>query len=109
MALAELIDLIERGVINSSTAKEVFEKMWTRNATATAIVDAEGLAQISDEGALAAAVEHVLAAHPEPVRQYRSGQTKVLGFLVGQVMKATGGKASPALVNTLMRRALERG
>ena len=58
---------------------------------------------------LTAAVEQVLAAHPEPARQYRAGQTKVLGFLVGQVMKATGGKASPALVNELMRRALDRG
>jgi aspartyl-tRNA(Asn)/glutamyl-tRNA(Gln) amidotransferase subunit B len=107
VALAGLIGLVERDVINSTTAKDVFEKMWTRGATATAIVEAEGLAQISDEGALAAAVEQVLAAHPEPVRQYRAGQTKVLGFLVGQVMKATGGKASPALVNSLMRRVLE--
>ena len=106
--LAGLIDLVERRVSNSSTAKEVFEKMWTSGATATAIVDAGGLAQISDEGALAAAVDQVLAAHPEPARQYRAGQTKVLGFLVGQVMKATGGKASPAVVNALMRRALER-
>ena len=108
VSLAGLIDLIERRVINSSTAKEVFEKMWTSGATATAIVDADGLAQISDEGALAAAVNQVLVAHPEPARQYRAGQTKVLGFLVGQVMKATGGKASPALVNELMRRALDR-
>ena len=80
-----------------------------RGATATDIVEADGLAQISDEAALAAAVDQVLAAHPEPARQYRAGQTKVLGFLVGQVMKATGGKASPALVNELMRRALDRG
>jgi aspartyl-tRNA(Asn)/glutamyl-tRNA(Gln) amidotransferase subunit B len=109
VGLAGLIDLVERRVINSSTAKEVFEKMWTRGVSATAIVEADGLAQISDEGALAAAVDQVLAAHPEPARQYRAGQTKVLGFLVGQVMKATGGKASPALVNELMRRALDRG
>jgi aspartyl-tRNA(Asn)/glutamyl-tRNA(Gln) amidotransferase subunit B len=107
--LAGLIDLVERRVINSSTAKEVFEKMWTSGATATAIVDSDGLAQISDEGALTAAVDQVLAAHPETAEQYRAGQTKVLGFLVGQVMKATGGKASPALVNQLLRGALERG
>jgi len=106
--LAGLIDLVERRVINSSTAKDVFEKMWTSGATAPAIVDSDGLAQISDEGALAAAVDHVLVTHPEPARQYRAGQTKVLGFLVGQVMKATGGKASPALVNELLRRALDR-
>jgi aspartyl-tRNA(Asn)/glutamyl-tRNA(Gln) amidotransferase subunit B len=107
--LAGLIDLVERRVINSSTAKEVFEKMWSGGQSAAAIVEADGLAQISDESALAAAVDRVLAAHPEPARQYRAGQTKVLGFLVGQVMKATGGKASPALVNDLMRRALDRG
>ena len=107
-ALAGLIDLVERGVINSSTAKEVFEKMWTTRTSAAAIVEAEGLAQINDEGALSAAVEQILIAHPEPTRQYRAGQTKVLGFLVGQVMKATGGKASPAVVNALLRRALER-
>jgi aspartyl-tRNA(Asn)/glutamyl-tRNA(Gln) amidotransferase subunit B len=108
-ALAGLIDLVERGVINSPTAKTVFEKMWTTGATAPAIVEADGLAQISDESALDAAIAQVVAAHPEPVRQYRAGQTKVLGFLVGQVMKATGGKASPAVVNTLLRRALEAG
>ena len=107
--LAGLIDLIERRVINSSTAKDVFEKMWISGASAAAIVDADGLAQISDESALAAAVDQVLVSHPEPARQYRAGQTKVLGFLVGQVMKATGGKASPALVNELLRRALDRG
>jgi aspartyl-tRNA(Asn)/glutamyl-tRNA(Gln) amidotransferase subunit B len=106
--LAGLIDLIERRVINSPTAKDVFEKMWSTGATAAAIVEADGLAQISDEGALVAAVDRVIAGYPEPTRQYRAGQTKVLGFLVGQVMKATGGKASPALVNELMRRALER-
>ena len=107
--LAGLIDLVERGVINSSTAKEVFETMWASRRSAATIVEAEGLAQISDEGALAAAVDQVISSHPGPTGQYRAGQTKVLGFLVGQVMKATGGKASPALVNELMKRALERG
>jgi aspartyl-tRNA(Asn)/glutamyl-tRNA(Gln) amidotransferase subunit B len=106
-ALADLVALIERGAISSHTGKTVFEKMWATGKSAAAIVDEEGLAQISDESALAAAIEQVMAAHPGPVTQYRAGQTKVLGFLVGQVMKATGGKASPALVNTLMRRALD--
>jgi aspartyl-tRNA(Asn)/glutamyl-tRNA(Gln) amidotransferase subunit B len=108
-ALAGLIGLVERGVINSSTAKTVFEKMWATGATAASIVEAEGLAQISDEAALEAAIARAIEDHPEPVRQYRGGQAKVLGFLVGQVMKATGGKASPALVNTLLRRALDAG
>jgi aspartyl-tRNA(Asn)/glutamyl-tRNA(Gln) amidotransferase subunit B len=109
LSLAELIGLVDRGTINSTTAKDVFEKMWTSGRSAKAIVDADGLAQVSDEGAIAPIVDQVLAAQPDTVAQYRGGQTKVLGFLVGQVMKATGGKASPKLVNELVRRALHRG
>ena len=107
-ALAGLLALVDAGTINTTTAKDVFETMWTSRRAAAEIVHAEGLAQISDEAAIAEAVERVLAAHPEPVAQYRAGQTKLLGFLVGQVMKSTAGKASPRLVNDLMRRALER-
>ncbi len=107
-ALAELVALIERGTISTTAAKDVFEKMWTSGRAAPAIVEADGLAQINDEGAIASAVDRVLLAHPETAEQYRAGQTKVLGFLVGQVMKATGGKASPKLANDLVRRALER-
>ena len=105
--LAGLLALIERRVISSTTAKGVLDRMWQSGAPAAAIVEADGLAQISDESALAAAVEAVLAQQPETAAQYRRGQTKVLGFLVGQVMKATGGKASPAVVNDLLRRALD--
>jgi aspartyl-tRNA(Asn)/glutamyl-tRNA(Gln) amidotransferase subunit B len=108
-SLAALIALIERGTINSSTAKDVLARMWTSTLSAEAIVEAEGLAQISDETALARTVEEVLAAHPGPVEQYRNGQSKIFGFLVGQVMKATRGKASPAVVNDLLRRTLDRG
>jgi aspartyl-tRNA(Asn)/glutamyl-tRNA(Gln) amidotransferase subunit B len=107
-ALAELVALIERGTISTTTAKDVFEKMWMTGQAAQAIVEADGLAQISDEGAIASAVDRVLLAYPETAAQYRAGQTKVLGFLVGQVMKATGGRASPKLANDLVRRALER-
>ena len=107
-ALARLIALVEGGTINASTAKGVLEQMWASGRTPDAIVEAEGLAQISDEGAIAAAVDEVIAANPKPVEQYRAGQTKLLGFLVGQVMKATGGKASPRVVNDLLRRALDR-
>jgi aspartyl-tRNA(Asn)/glutamyl-tRNA(Gln) amidotransferase subunit B len=106
-ALAELIDLVERRTISSTTAKHVFEVMWTSGRQATAIVEAEGLAQISDEGALETAVDQVLAAHAAPVAQYRAGQTKVLGFLVGQVMRASGGRASPAVVTDLLKRRLD--
>jgi aspartyl-tRNA(Asn)/glutamyl-tRNA(Gln) amidotransferase subunit B len=107
-ALAGLISLIDRGTISTTTAKDVFEKMWSSGRSAKDIVDADGLAQISDESAIAAAVDGVIASHGETVAQYRAGQTKVLGFLVGKVMKATGGKASPKLANELVRRALER-
>jgi aspartyl-tRNA(Asn)/glutamyl-tRNA(Gln) amidotransferase subunit B len=107
-ALAGLIALVDRGTISTTSAKDVFEKMWATGRSAKEIVDTEGLAQISDESAIAAAVDGVLAAHGDTVAQYRGGQTKVLGFLVGQVMKATGGKASPKLANELVRRALER-
>ena len=106
-ALARLIALIDAGTINATTGKTVLERMWTTGRDPDAIVEAEGLAQISDERAIAAAVEQVVAANPGPVAQYRAGQTKLLGFLVGQVMKATGGKASPRVVNELLRRTLE--
>jgi aspartyl-tRNA(Asn)/glutamyl-tRNA(Gln) amidotransferase subunit B len=106
-ALAGLIALLEKGTISSTIAKAVFEKMWASGRPASEIVEAEGLAQINDESALAAAVAQVVAAQPDTVAQYRAGQTKVLGFLVGQVMKATGGKASPKIVNELLRQALE--
>jgi aspartyl-tRNA(Asn)/glutamyl-tRNA(Gln) amidotransferase subunit B len=105
--MAGLIGLIEAGTISSTTAKQVFERMWTSGRSAAEIVDAEGLAQISDASALEAAVDEVIATHTGPVAQYRSGQTKVLGFLVGQVMRATGGKASPGVVNDLLRRRLD--
>jgi aspartyl-tRNA(Asn)/glutamyl-tRNA(Gln) amidotransferase subunit B len=105
--MAGLIGLIEAGTISSTTAKQVFERMWTSGRSAAEIVDAEGLAQISDASALEAAVDEVIATHSGPVAQYRSGQTKVLGFLVGQVMRATGGKASPGVVNDLLRRRLD--
>jgi aspartyl-tRNA(Asn)/glutamyl-tRNA(Gln) amidotransferase subunit B len=106
--LAALIALIDRGTISTTTAKDVLEKMWATGRAAKDIVERDGLAQISDESAIAAAVDGVIASHAETAAQYRAGQTKVLGFLVGQVMKATGGKASPKLANELVRRALER-
>jgi aspartyl-tRNA(Asn)/glutamyl-tRNA(Gln) amidotransferase subunit B len=107
-ALAGLIALIDQGTVSSTIAKDVFEKMWSSGRQASAIVEAEGLAQINDTSALAAAVADVIAAQPDTVAQYRAGQTKVLGFMVGQVMKATGGKASPKIVNDLLRQALDQ-
>jgi aspartyl-tRNA(Asn)/glutamyl-tRNA(Gln) amidotransferase subunit B len=105
-ALAELVVLTEQGVISSTVAKEVLDKMWGTGRTARAIVDAEGLGQIADASALEALAERVLAAHPDAVAQYRAGRTNTLGFLVGQVMKASQGKANPKLVSDLLRQAL---
>jgi aspartyl-tRNA(Asn)/glutamyl-tRNA(Gln) amidotransferase subunit B len=106
-ALAALIALVERQVISSSVAKEVFEDMWSSGQSAQAIVDARGLAQIGDEAALTALVDQVIAAHPEPVAQYRAGKTQTFGFLVGATMKASKGKANPATVSTILRGRLE--
>jgi aspartyl-tRNA(Asn)/glutamyl-tRNA(Gln) amidotransferase subunit B len=107
-ALAGLITLVDHGTINTTTAKAVFEKMYATGQAADAIVRAEGLAQVSDEQALATVVSDVLAAHADAAAQYRAGKAASLGFLVGQVMKATGGTANPRLVNELLRREIER-
>jgi aspartyl-tRNA(Asn)/glutamyl-tRNA(Gln) amidotransferase subunit B len=81
--------------------------MWDEGGDADAIITARGLRQISDSGAIEAAVDQVLAANPEQVEQFRAGKDKVLGFLVGQVMKATQGKANPAQVNEILRARLQ--
>ena len=106
-ALAEMIRLIDGGTISGKIAKDVFEKMWARGDGPGAIVEQEGLAQVSDEGALAAQVAEVIAASPEQVASYRNGHTATLGWFVGQVMKRTGGKANPGVVNALLKKALD--
>ena len=105
-ALAELVILAERGVLSSTGAKEVFERMWTTGEGAADIVKKEGLGQIGDEAAVGALVADVVAAHPDAVAQYKSGRAATFGFLVGQVMKASGGKANPKLVNELLKKAI---
>jgi aspartyl-tRNA(Asn)/glutamyl-tRNA(Gln) amidotransferase subunit B len=106
-ALGGLLALLDSGAINGPTAKEVFEKMFATGREARAIVDAEGLAQISDEGAILQVVRDVIAAQSDAVAQVRAGKSNTFGFLVGQVMKASGGKASPKLVNALLKREIE--
>jgi aspartyl-tRNA(Asn)/glutamyl-tRNA(Gln) amidotransferase subunit B len=81
--------------------------MWASGRAADAIVAAEGLARIDDASAVEAAVREVIAANAGPVAQYRAGKQQTFGFLVGQVMKATKGKANPALVNQMMRKILD--
>ena len=104
--LGELVALIAKGEISGKLAKEIFQKMLATGEAAAAIMDREGLRQISDAGALGRMVDEVLAANPKQVEQYRGGKTTVLGFLVGQVMKASRGQANPASVNALLKEKL---
>jgi aspartyl-tRNA(Asn)/glutamyl-tRNA(Gln) amidotransferase subunit B len=105
-ALAGLVALLDRGTISGPVAKDVFERMWTSGRTADVIVAEDGLARIDDESAIAEMVGRVFREHPVAVAEYRAGKTKTLGFLVGQVMKATSGKADPSRVNDIVRRML---
>ena len=104
--LAALLRLIDGGTISGKIAKGVFEEMFETGKDPEAIVKAKGLLQISDEGAIAAAVDEVIAKNPKSVADYRAGKEKAIGFLVGQVMKATRGKANPDLVNRLLKERL---
>ena len=106
-ALAGLIRLVDSGTISGPIAKRVFEQMYATGRSADAIVEAEGLGRIDDEAAVAATVREVLAAHATAVAQYKAGKRQTFGFLVGQVIKATRGRANPALVNRLVTRQLE--
>jgi aspartyl-tRNA(Asn)/glutamyl-tRNA(Gln) amidotransferase subunit B len=105
-ALADLIRLIDGGTISGKIAKEVFEQMYKTGKPAAAIIAENGLVQITDEGALVQAITDVIAANPKQLEQYRGGRDKVFGFFVGQVMKATGGKANPQLLNDLLKKML---
>jgi aspartyl-tRNA(Asn)/glutamyl-tRNA(Gln) amidotransferase subunit B len=104
--LGELIKLIGAGEISGKLAKEIFPKMYAGRESAKSIMDREGLRQISDSGALGKIVDDVIASNPKQVEQYRSGKTAVIGFLVGQVMKASRGQANPQAVNDLLREKL---
>ncbi len=105
-ALGELIDLIGDGTISGKIAKDVFTTMLEAGGTPRRIVEEKGLRQVSDTCAIEAAIDQVLAANQDKVAEYRGGKDKLLGFFVGQVMKATGGKANPGLVNEALKRKL---
>jgi aspartyl-tRNA(Asn)/glutamyl-tRNA(Gln) amidotransferase subunit B len=105
-ALAGLIALVEKGTISSTIAKDVFAKMYDSGRSADEIVRADGLAQNSDEGALLAIVRDVIGKNSDAAAQYRAGKSQTFGYLVGQVMKASGGKANPKLANELLKREL---
>jgi aspartyl-tRNA(Asn)/glutamyl-tRNA(Gln) amidotransferase subunit B len=106
-SLAELIRLIDSGVINGKTAKDVFARMWTSGESPKAIVDREGLSQVSDTSAIEAAIREVIAASADQVATYKKGRTNTLGWFVGQVMKKTGGRANPKIVNDFVKAALD--
>jgi aspartyl-tRNA(Asn)/glutamyl-tRNA(Gln) amidotransferase subunit B len=104
--LAELVVLVERGTISGSIAKSVLERMFATGRSAGEIVAAEGLTQIDDDSQIVSLIAEVLARHADAVEQFRGGKATTFGFLVGQVMKAAKGKASPARVNELLKKAL---
>jgi aspartyl-tRNA(Asn)/glutamyl-tRNA(Gln) amidotransferase subunit B len=104
--LTGLLARIHDGTISGKIAKEVFDAMWAGEGDADAIIERKGLRQISDAGAIEAIVAEVLAANPKQVEDYRAGKEKAFNSLVGQVMKATRGKANPAQVNALLRKRL---
>jgi aspartyl-tRNA(Asn)/glutamyl-tRNA(Gln) amidotransferase subunit B len=103
---AELLALVDDGTISGSVAKTVFEAMLETGDCAGAIVEAKGLRQVSDTGAIDTAIAQVLAANADKVEQYRGGKEALFGFFVGQTMKAMGGKANPALINERLKAAL---
>ncbi len=105
-ALAGLLALVEGGRVSGKLAKEILPRMWESGRSAEEIATAEGLVQQSDAGAIEAEVLRVIAASPAQAEQYRAGKQKLFGYFVGQVMKATAGKANPALVNELLKKHL---
>ncbi len=105
-ALGGLVARIHDGTISGKIAKQVFEAMWAGEGDADAVIESRGLRQVTDSGAIEGMVDEVIAANPEQVEQFRAGRDKVLGFFVGQVMKASGGKANPKQVNELLRKKL---
>ena len=105
--LAQLIARISDGTISNNAAKQVFEALWSGEAAdVDAIIESKGLKQVSDTGAIEAILDEVLAANPKSVDEYRAGKDKAFNALVGQAMKATKGKANPALVNELLKKKL---
>jgi aspartyl-tRNA(Asn)/glutamyl-tRNA(Gln) amidotransferase subunit B len=104
--LRGLVDRMADGTISGKIAKDVFDAMWDGAGDANAIIEARGLKQISDSGELEGIVEGVIAANPQQVADYRGGKEKAFNSLVGQVMKATRGKANPQQVNDILRRKL---
>ena len=105
--LAGLLVRIRDETISGKIAKEVFEAIWQGEGDADTVIDARGLRQVTDSAAIEAMVDEVIAANPGQLEQYRAGKTKLMGFFVGQVMKASGGKANPQQVNEILKQRLD--
>ena len=105
-ALVDLLKLIESGTISGNIAKGIFEEMYQTQKSAGSIVEEKGLKQITDSSAIEKIVAEVLQANPSQVEEFKGGKEKVFGFLVGQVMKASKGKANPAMVNKLLKKKM---
>lgn len=105
-SISGLLVLIEDGTISGKIAKTVFDKMFESGKSASQIVEEEGLRQVSDTGAIEKMIEEIMAANPDKVAEYRSGKDKLFAFFIGQVMKASGGKANPGMVNDLLKKKL---
>jgi aspartyl-tRNA(Asn)/glutamyl-tRNA(Gln) amidotransferase subunit B len=107
--LAGLLVRVVDGTISGKMAKDVFERMWSDGRSADDIIEASGLKQITDTGAIEGVIDSVIAANPKQLAEYRSGKDTVFRFFVGQVMKATGGKANPGQLNELLKVKLSGG
>ncbi len=105
--LGGMLQRISDGTISNSGAKEVFRSMWAEGGEADAIIEAKGLKQVSDSGAIEALVDEIIAANADKVAEYRSGKDKLFGFFVGLAMKASKGKANPAQLNDILKKKLE--
>ena len=106
-SLGGMVKLIDKGTISSKIAKTVFKEMMESGKSPEKIVEEKGLVQISDTGELKRIVEEIVAANPQSVADFKAGKDRAIGFLVGQIMKATKGKANPGVVNELLREALQ--
>ena len=106
--IGALVKLVKSGEISTTAAKDVFADVWSTGEAPAAIVKRKGLGQVSDEAASAAAVDAVLAENPKAIADYRAGNHRALGALVGPVMKRMGGKANPAVINKLLVERLDR-
>ena len=105
--LAKLVELMEAGTINSTVAKEVFEKIFAEDIDPEVYVEAHGLKTVNDEGALEEVIREIVKANPQSVADYKGGKQKAIGFLVGQTMKAMKGKADPGTVNKILKQVLD--